>query len=514
MSTVNSQALAGALAALAASIKEEAPIGQTEVHRHDKPSIVLPRDLNAGDAAKRLVEYEKATTQEVRDFHRIIALSPEDALVALNRAIAEVFGFCRGEEIRGFFGTTPPTFISIETPDGEVYECPYGRLSIPGLTGFADISVLQPRPDVPEDPVGVSVNVVCQRKDQPAWRALFLRAKELAKTKSIYAGHPLKVSWSWQDSEDGYVVTRDGPMPFTSSIEPSDIILSDEVATQMATLWGLIEHTDKARRQGVPIRRGILLAGTYGTGKTMIAVATATLCQRHGWGFLLCSHVEDLQPAVVMAQQLKKPTVVFVEDIDRAMGGDARTVESDGILNTIDGLISKATEVVVVMTTNNLESLEPALLRPGRIDTLIVLDPPNESCVKRIILRYGGECLEPEPDLDEAVRCLAGSSASMVREAVERAKLHAIARGDDRGVLTGQDIAHAAAGLVAHQQAIDRAVRRRTEKTTQADRCAAILGKELGATLGATLKALCSGKPVDRIDMQVRMNSLPVGAED
>jgi transitional endoplasmic reticulum ATPase len=107
------------------------------------------------------------------------------------------------------------------------------------------------------------------------------------------------------------------------------------------------------------------------------------------------------------------------------MTGDRDNV-IDHILNVIDGVESKSTEIMIVLTTNDIENITPALLRPGRLDAVIYIDKPDAKAAERLARQYGRGLISDDEDISEAAAALAGRIPAVIREAVERSKLAAI----------------------------------------------------------------------------------------
>jgi len=124
--------------------------------------------------------------------------------------------------------------------------------------------------------------------------------------------------------------------------------------------------------------------------------------------------------------QMYGPAVIFAEDIDEVLGTNARTQQVNEVLNTIDGVDSKAHEVMVVLTTNHVENINRAMLRPGRLDDVITIRPPDASAAIRLVKQYGGALIDPSEDFTGAGARLDGMIPAVIREVVERAKLGAV----------------------------------------------------------------------------------------
>lgn len=159
------------------------------------------------------------------------------------------------------------------------------------------------------------------------------------------------------------VASPDG-RPFSTVYSPASAVLEED-ATQF-----LASH-EAYRARGVPWRRGYLLHGPPGTGKTSLALALASEFKLRCFVLPLGSLESDAQLMERVGRMGENSMLVF-EDIDRM---DAKKVSMSGILNVIDGIASRPAGSILVMTTNNRSELDPALVRPGRIDVEIEMGP-------------------------------------------------------------------------------------------------------------------------------------------
>lgn len=231
------------------------------------------------------------------------------------------------------------------------------------------------------------------------------------------------------------------------------------------------------------MKRGVLLAGDYGTGKTLTAYVTALKAVRSGFTFIYLSSVKDLAMAFEFAKQYA-PAVIFSEDVDRVLGGQERTEEIDAVLNSFDGVDSKDQEIITVLTTNHLDRLTKAVLRPGRCDTLVEVTRPDADAASRLVKLYGRNLLAPETDYDAIGSSLADHLPAEIREAVERAKLAAIARLsiEDRvdegieGKVTEQDVIAATGAMSAQHEML---IPKDQDTRTPIERAVDILGFHL-----------------------------------
>jgi transitional endoplasmic reticulum ATPase len=170
----------------------------------------------------------------------------------------------------------------------------------------------------------------------------------------------------------------------------------------------------------------------------------------HGWTFIYIKDASELPRALQFAKQYQ-PALVFAEDVDRHVTGE-RTDKMDMILNTLDGIDTKHTEIMVVLTTNHLDQVNQAMLRPGRLDVILNIVPPDAKAVERLVRVYARGRLDGAADLARAGELLAGFTPAVVREVVERAKLGSISRtGRADATLLGIDIEISAETMVQQQ---------------------------------------------------------------
>lgn len=409
------------------------------------PNQPIPMALGTAiDTLKRLAVEEN---QEIHLVEHIRAY-PFDAAIALMAAMREQFGWAEAVPTPGFWGATPPTMIDVEVGPNVRRKVAWGRFKIPGLEGFLQLQFC-----TEEGQPALHVDVKTINRDKAVFEKLIERAREIVKASSIYRGQAIRLVVD----DDGDLVQNEAPRFIDiGNVTAKDLIFSRSVEEQIQTnLFTPICHTAQCRKAGVPLKRGVLLAGKYGTGKTLTADAVANACRTNGWTFILIPRVAALDDALAFAR-IYQPAVVFAEDIDRVMSGEDRSIEIDDILNTIDGVESKRSEIMTVLTTNHLELINRAMLRPGRLDAVINVTPPDAEAAERLIRRYGHGLIPDTEDLTEAGVELAGQIPAMIRECVERSKLYAITESNGgNATLTAGAIAAAARGMKAHMDLLN-----------------------------------------------------------
>jgi transitional endoplasmic reticulum ATPase len=202
----------------------------------------------------------------------------------------------------------------------------------------------------------------------------------------------------------------------------------------------------------IPVKRGVLLGGVYGTGKTMAAAVASKLAVEAGITYVYVPRADELRNALEFAKQYQSPAcVVFCEDIDRALAGE-RSVQMDDILNTLDGIDAKTGNVIVVLTTNAMEQINPAMLRPGRLDAVIEVPPPDGEAVTRLLRSYGKGVISEKEDLTAVGEVLSGHIPAVIAEVVKRAKLYQIglqAQGSKVAVISAEALLASANTMAA-----------------------------------------------------------------
>ncbi|HEY3494633.1 MAG TPA: ATP-dependent zinc metalloprotease FtsH, partial [Polyangiaceae bacterium] len=174
----------------------------------------------------------------------------------------------------------------------------------------------------------------------------------------------------------------------------ADVAGIDEVEAEINEIVDFLRDPAKYRRLGARAPKGVLLSGAPGTGKTLLARATAGEAKVP---FFSASASEFIEMIVgVGASRVRElfaearkvaPAIIFIDEIDtigRARGGarsigghDEREQTLNQILTEMDGF-SGSEGVVVLAATNRSEILDPALLRPGRFDRLITVHAPDQ----------------------------------------------------------------------------------------------------------------------------------------
>ena len=229
----------------------------------------------------------------------------------------------------------------------------------------------------------------------------------------------------------------------------TDVAGIDEVEQELVEIVDFLKSPDKYRRLGGAIPRGVLLSGLPGTGKTLLARALAGEADVPFFSLSASEFVEMVvgvgasRVRDLFAQAKKEaPAIVFIDELDaigrtrgsgqNLAGQDEREQTLNQILTEIDGF-DGSEGVIVLAATNRPEVLDAALLRPGRFDRRLVVNPPDLSGRRRILDVHTREIpLAEHVDLSLIASTTPGMVGADLKNLVNEAVLVAARRDRDR----------------------------------------------------------------------------------
>ena len=236
-----------------------------------------------------------------------------------------------------------------------------------------------------------------------------------------------------------------------------DMVETKQALTE-AVLWPL-QHPDTFARLGVDPPRGVLLYGPPGCGKTFVvrALASTGRLSVHAvkGAELMDKWVGSSEKAVrelFRRARDSAPSLVFLDEIDALAPRRGQSFDSGvtdrvvaALLTELDG-IDPLRDVVVLGATNRPDLIDPALLRPGRLEKLVFVEPPD-AAARRDILRTSGKSipLSPEVNLDALADELDGYSAADCVALLRESALTAMRRSIDAADVTAADVEKARA---------------------------------------------------------------------
>ncbi len=224
----------------------------------------------------------------------------------------------------------------------------------------------------------------------------------------------------------------------------ADVAGVEEAKAELEEVVEFLKEPEKFMALGARIPKGVLLIGTPGTGKTLLAKAVSG---EAGVPFFSISGSEFVEMFVGVGasrvrdlfEQAKRhsPCIVFVDEIDAVgrqrgagLGGshDEREQTLNQMLVEMDGFDTD-TNIIIMAATNRPDVLDPALLRPGRFDRRVILDRPDMRGREAILLVHAkGKPLDPEVDLAVTARATPGFVGADLENLVNEAAILAARR--------------------------------------------------------------------------------------
>jgi cell division protease FtsH len=264
------------------------------------------------------------------------------------------------------------------------------------------------------------------------------------------------------------LMPRVKPMEITpgssSAVTWADVAGLDEAKEELQEIVDFLRDPDRFEALGARVPKGILFHGPPGTGKTLAAKAVANESGARFYAQSASAFVEMF--AGLGAARIRKlfeearknaPSIVFIDELDAvgmARSGSGFNREQDQTLNQLlvelDGF-GPRDQVVVMGASNRLQDLDPALLRPGRFDRQVLINPPDLKGRRAILdVHTRGKPLDEDVNLDAVARQTAGLTGADLQNICNEAAIAAGRNG--RATLAHADFDYALERVVAGLQ--------------------------------------------------------------
>ena len=244
-----------------------------------------------------------------------------------------------------------------------------------------------------------------------------------------------------------------------------DVAGQDEAKESLAELVSFLEKPQRYEAIGAKLPRGALLVGPPGTGKTLLAKAVAGEAKVPFFSISGSDFVEmfvgrgaaKVRDLFKQANE-KAPCIVFIDEIDtvgkrRDAGlstNDEREQTLNQLLTEMDGFDNHK-GIVVIGATNRPDTLDPALLRPGRFDRRVPVELPDLAGRKAILALHADDVkMEGSIDLDVIARATPGASGADLSNIINEAALRAVRMG--RSCVTQEDIQESVEVVIAGEK--------------------------------------------------------------
>ena len=370
-------------------------------------------------AAHKIIEIAEAREQAQR-FTKVLPYKKWDVLVALTSVFRKHFG-TGITQLNSFFEIGQYKDIPVSVT--ETARVPFGRIVIPAFNGTMrvygtnELGEESEEAKLYEGQDGAAILVDAPKKHEPRIIALWMLIENELKEHSIYRGKAINGSNDIPEFLD------------IREFDPKSVIYTAENQRQLeANLWAPIKFPQLTKEMGIDPSRKVLLAGPFGTGKTLTAKITAKLCEATERTFILCNPKDnDVFACLRMAAQYSQPqgAVLFVEDIDRLMS-EADRNEIARLLDELDGFQSKGYNVMMVFTTNRVEEIHKGVLRPGRLDSVIEIGEYDLDATTRLFKLFFSPEKIDGVDFEELFNKMQGFTPAFTTEVCEKAKLYAV----------------------------------------------------------------------------------------
>ena len=251
----------------------------------------------------------------------------------------------------------------------------------------------------------------------------------------------------------------------SEGIRFDDVAGEDEAKENLAEIVEYLHDPSKYREIGASMPKGVLLVGPPGTGKTMLAKAVAG---ESNVPFFSMSGSEFVEMFVGMGASKvrdlfkqakeKAPCIVFIDEIDaigqkrdgRVMGNDEREQTLNQLLTEMDGF-EENNGVILLAATNRPESLDPALLRPGRFDRRVPVELPDLKGREDILKVHAKKVrMDKHVDYQKIARMASGASGAELANIINEAALRAVR--DNRHHVTQEDLEESIEVVIAGYQ--------------------------------------------------------------
>ena len=271
---------------------------------------------------------------------------------------------------------------------------------------------------------------------------IFLIVIQVKRTLKFFKGDPSSNNSGKQNSSTpSFMSVFNTDLNYTEKVANSDVRFIDvagldEEKQELEEVVDFIKNPDKYTKLGAKIPKGVLLSGSPGTGKTLLAKAVAG---EAGVKYLAISGSEFIEKYVgVGASRIRglfkearknAPCIIFIDEIDAVgskrndSGNSEHNQTIEQLLAEMDGFGSKR-DVIVLAATNRLSSLDPALTRPGRFDRKIHIGLPDIKGRRDILkIHSKDKPLSDDVDLEKIAYNTAGFSGAELENLLNESAL-------------------------------------------------------------------------------------------
>lgn len=400
--------------------------------------LILPESMTI-EQGLEFLENKRVELTVATDFSRIYKFRPWDVAFCAWNVMRRTFGAVSHKDrtVQTMFGpmSAPPQLHDIQVGPNETASVPWGNFVLPHLPEV--VFSLTSHHDEEFGLVGV-ITAKGPKRWRYAVHGVFNLVQDELQNNSLYRGRAF----------DG----RETPQFLDlSMIDPKKMVFAEQTWTQLeASLWSAIRYREAVEELGVPFKRAVLLTGGFGVGKSMAINRTGQICNEEHVTFILVRPGRDDLKEALTTAKMYQPAVVAFEDVDNLADAGKEAAKISEVLDLFDGIEAKNSKIMLVLTTNHVEKLHKGMLRPGRLDAIIPIGPPDANGIRKLIEVNSLDKLADDIDWDRVSLAMEGYLPAFVVEAAQYAQRYALVRNEgflDGTKLNTQDLVAAGEGL-------------------------------------------------------------------
>jgi transitional endoplasmic reticulum ATPase len=373
------------------------------VNHDGKPGagITVPKTMTLRNAVRKLEEYADAEASKTKIRHCIESMHALPAALAFRKVLADKYGVDFAKPVPGFFGVSYPVDITVPVAPNTIERITLGQFTLDGMDVETNMGI---KDGVPR----LMITITTTNANKAAADALI--------------NHTFGMRDAWQGQCLVFDTSND-EVRTPNIVEPKftldNIALNPAEEAALTMFVNQIRHHDNlARNHNIPFKRGVLMYGPYGTGKTLAAAVSMAEARAAGITVIQERQWSNLHNTMRLARDMQ-PCLVFCEDIDR--------LDSRSLTNILDDATLKHCAVSLVVTTNYPEKLDPALTRTGRLDISIGFELPERETRAHILAINDAPYFN-----DDIANATDNFTGSDLAEVAKRATINAVAA--NRGI--------------------------------------------------------------------------------
>jgi hypothetical protein len=321
-------------------------------------------------------------------------------------------------------------YLNMQLDGGRKLACVQSGLYL--VTGDPKLVVLLRQQSMIDFAGASPINLDVLAEERSVAEGFIKDVQRLIGKHNVYRGKLLSVDK--RDSQAGGSISTGLKFHSLPSVSRDKIILPEGLLKRIERQTIEVgKYSSALKNAGRKLKRGILLHGKPGTGKTLTAMYLASAMKERTVLILTGRGQGAIESSCHFARWLE-PSMVIIEDVDliaeERSDRSCNTAVLLELLNEMDGL-AEDIDVLFVLTTNRPEILEPALAsRPGRVDQAYEVPLPDADCRKRLFELYCQGLTMRVQNMDSFIKRTAGASGAFISELMRKAALFAAPDSD------------------------------------------------------------------------------------